>query len=210
MRATPEGGVSSLEAMDISHLENLFGSEDISLVPLFGVSEERLLHEAETRANVADEATPDLSTYYLVNAPDDQLEMLAGKLLKEDTVEAAYIKPPAEPAAATEEQDESINEMLPADGEAPPVTADFTTRQIYLNAAPSGIDARYSWSLAGGRGTGVRVIDIEGAWRFTHEDLTQNQGGVVGTQSTSLGWRNHGTAVVGEIGGDINAFGITG
>ena len=31
-----------------------------------------------------------------------------------------------------------------------------------------------------------------------------------GTQSTDLGWRNHGTAVVGEFGGDVNAFGITG
>ena len=61
------------------------------------------------------------------------------------------------------------------------------------------------------RGTGVRIIDIEGAWRFTHEDLLQNQGGVVGgTQTTDIGWRNHGTAVIGEFGGDRNAFGVTG
>jgi hypothetical protein len=62
-----------------------------------------------------------------------------------------------------------------------------------------------------GKGANVRLIDIEGAWRFTHEDLTQNQGGVVGgTMSTSIGWRNHGTGVVGEFGGDFTPFGITG
>jgi hypothetical protein len=31
-----------------------------------------------------------------------------------------------------------------------------------------------------------------------------------GTQSTDIGWRNHGTAVTGEFGGDENTFGITG
>ena len=52
---------------------------------------------------------------------------------------------------------------------------------------------------------------MPGAWRFSHEDLVQNQGGVIGgTQSTDIGWRNHGTAVTGEFGGDDNAFGITG
>ena len=71
--------------------------------------------------------------------------------------------------------------------------------QLYLEAAPGGIDARYAWLCAGGRGRDVRIIDIEGAWRFTHEDLLQNQGGVIGgVQSVDLGWRNHGTAVVGS------------
>jgi hypothetical protein len=57
----------------------------------------------------------------------------------------------------------------------------------------------------------VRIIDIEGAWRFSHEDLLQNQGGVIGgTPSPDLNWRNHGTAVVGTFGGDLNAFGVTG
>jgi subtilisin family serine protease len=41
--------------------------------------------------------------------------------------------------------------------------------------------------------------------------MLQNQGGVIGgTQSSDIGWRNHGTAVTGVIGGDDNAFGITG
>jgi hypothetical protein len=101
--------------------------------------------------------------------------------------------------------------MLPTMDEAPPVTPDFTTRQGYLLAAPGGIDAVFAATQPGGRGAGVRIIDVEGAWRFTHEDLTQNQGGVVGgTTSPDIGWRNHGTAVMGEFGGDVNGAGITG
>lgn len=62
--------------------------------------------------------------------------------------------------------------------------------------------------MPGGRGTGVRVTDCEWGWRFTHEDLVANQGGVVvGTASTDT---DHGTAVLGEISGDVNAFGVTG
>lgn len=210
LRAAPDGSVASLEAGDIKPLANLFSPKDVSLIPLFGLNEDRLLHETETLGPAFEEAPPDLSTYYRVDAPAAKLEEMAENLLKNDAVEAAYIKPPAEPAMAPEVQEESINEAMPAAEEAPPATPDFTARQIYLNAAPAGVDARYAWTRPGGRGAGVRIIDIEGAWRFTHEDLKQNQGGVIGTQSTSLTWRNHGTAVVGEIGGDANATGIMG
>jgi hypothetical protein len=210
LRATPEGSVRSLAARDITALTDMFSTEDVSFVPLFGVSEDRLLHEATTLVPTFDEPPPDFSVYYKVDAPDDRLEELEKRLLQDDAVEGAYIKPPAEPAMASKAEDEPINVLSPAVEEAPPATPDFAAHQIYLNAAPAGIDARYAWTRSGGRGAGVRVIDIEGAWRFTHEDLKQNQGGVVGTQSTSLGWRNHGTAVIGEIGGDHNTVGILG
>ena len=210
LRATPTGSVRSLEAVDVASLEDLLSAEDVSLVPLFGVSEERITLETQAFAAAAEAPLPDFSTFYRVQAPDERLEELADNLREADVVEAAYIKPPAEPAWAAEAEAELINAMMPAEEEAPPVTGDFRARQIYLNAAPAGIDAPYAWTQPGGRGSGVRIIDIEGAWRFTHEDLTQNQGGVVGTQSTNLNWRNHGTAVVGEIGGDANTVGIMG
>src|SRR3954467_286464 len=74
--------------------------------------------------------------------------------------------------------------------------------------APGGIDAQFAWTLPGGGGKGVRIIDCEWGWRFTHEDLLTNQGGVVaGTSSTDT---DHGTAVLGVISGDRNAHGITG
>ncbi|MBF6052823.1 S8 family serine peptidase [Streptomyces eurocidicus] len=113
--------------------------------------------------------------------------------------------------AAGSEGRAPLNDMVPDAADAPPVTPDFTARQGYLDVAPGGIDARYAWTLPGGRGAGVRVIDCEWGWRFTHEDLLRNQGGIVsGTGSTDTAFVNHGTAVLGEIGGDVNAFGVTG
>ena len=96
----------------------------------------------------------------------------------------------------------------PGPGGRPAHDAGLPADQGYLDAAPGGVDARYAWTWPGGGGAGVRIIDCEWGWHFDHEDLTGNQGGiVVGTGSTD---RNHGTAVLGEIGGDRNAFGITG
>ena len=203
LRATMEG-VASIAGANVSPLKELLASEEMALMPLFGVGEERLQAQASSLAAETGADVPDLSVYYRVEAPDKQLDKLAERLLQMDGIEAAYVKPPSEPAQLR------LNDMTPQ-VEEPPVTPDFTARQGYLDAAPGGIDARYAWTHGGGGGAGVRIIDIEGAWRFSHEDLLQNQGGVVGgTQSTDIRWRNHGTAVVGEFGGDRNAFGITG
>jgi hypothetical protein len=171
------------------------------LRPLFGASEERV-----AAASAAVTGEPDLATFYRVEAPDDELDVLAEALAASEAVEAAYVKPPAEPATAPA----GINDMVALPDE-PPATPNFTARQFYLEAAPAGVDARRAWTRAGGRGTGVRVIDIEGAWQFSHEDLLQNQGGVVGgTPSSDQRWRDHGTAVVGVIGSDENTIGTTG
>jgi hypothetical protein len=140
------------------------------------------------------------------------LEGLAEKLLTHAVVEAAYVKPAAELALAVAELVPEltigINEMQPSPQEAPLATPDFTTRQSYLDPAPVGVDARYAWTQPGGSGADVRVIDCEWGWNFTHEDLLQNQGGIV--IGTFAGAIDHGTAVQGEISGDRNSLGITG
>ncbi len=216
LRVSPTD-VASVTGASVSSLETLLVSEGVTLTPLFGESEDRLKDEAAAMAPTAEgEDAPDLSVFYRVDAPDERLEDLCERFLKLDVVEAAYIKPPAEPATAVapperETETEVVNDMVALEEEAPPATADFTSRQGYLNAAPAGVDARYAWRFPGGKGHGVRIIDIEGAWRFSHEDLIQRQGGVVGgTPTSNLGWENHGTAVVGEIGADENTFGATG
>jgi len=204
LRATREG-VASME-LDVSPLKEFLESEGVTLQPLFGVREERLENTAARLASEIGAEVPDLSVYYRVEAPDERLDSLAEQLRELEVIEAAYVKPPAEIP-----EELQINVMTPLSEEPPVHTPDFTSRQGYLNPAPEGIDARYAWTLPGGSGAGVSIIDIEGAWNFSHEDLLQNQGGVVGgTQSSDLHWRNHGTAVVGEFGGDRNSFGITG
>jgi hypothetical protein len=65
------------------------------------------------------------------------------------------------------------------------------------------VDARFAWAVPGGSGAGVRIIDIEVAWNFAHEDLLVNQGGVVaGIPSADADSVNHGTAAVGVFSGD--------
>ncbi|MDJ0588494.1 MAG: S8 family peptidase [Pleurocapsa sp. MO_226.B13] len=216
LRATKEQ-VTSVTGENVTPLVNLLNLENATLEPLFGVSEERLKQEAASLASTTGERVPDLSNHYRVRAGDEQLDELATRLSGLEFVEAAYVKSAAqlavmlEEAVEKEESVEALNDMMPASSEAPPVTPNYTSRQGYLNSAPEGIDAHYAWTLSGGRGRGVGIIDIEGAWRFTHEDLSQNQGGIVGgTPSTDLGWRNHGTAVIGEFGADVNSFGCTG
>ncbi|MGE3154069.1 MAG: S8 family peptidase [Nitrospiraceae bacterium] len=166
------------------------------------MSEERLQAQAAALAAETGADVPDLSVYYHVEAPDDRLDALAERFQRLEGIEAAYVKPAAEPAEFR------FNDMAPQTGEPPTHSPDFTARQGYLGASPVGIEAQYAWTVPGGRGPGVNIIDIEWGWRFTHEDLTQNQGGVVsGTNSPD---DNHGTAVLGEFSGDRNAFGITG
>ncbi|MGZ9123850.1 MAG: S8 family peptidase [Candidatus Binatia bacterium] len=180
---------------DVNQVLEAYGA---SIRPLFG----RAGTGVAARVSTAP-ADSELGQYFKVEAADDQLDELAEQLRQQPGVTAAYIKPPAEPPV--------LNDMLPRSAEAAPLTVDFSSRQGYLQAAPAGIDAPFAWAMSGGKGDGVRVIDIEGAWLFTHEDLVGNQGGIVGgTPSADIAWRNHGTAVIGEIGGDENAFGITG
>jgi Subtilase family len=206
-------GVRSDAGAETTSLNAVLARHGALMRPLFGLSEHRL------RANVAGAVTSDLvpdgmpalERFYHVDAADDRLETMAAELLEHPLVEAAYVKPAgALPVAVVEEiiAAAPLNDMVPAPGDAPPATQDFTARQGYLDAAPGGIDARYAWTVPGGSGSGVRVIDCEWGWRFSHEDLLQNQGGVVaGTSSTDT---NHGTAVLGEISGDRNGLGIIG
>ena len=230
-RALGEG--ASAASVDSGALAAVVTDAGATIRPLFGANPERLRNEIRARAlpGVTLDDLPDLSAYYRVDAPDEKLDDLAEKLRRHASVAAAYVKPAAQPAvtlktpavtgpyrphaSSTAQPIDAtvapINDMLPRVDEAPPATPDFTARQIYLQPAPAGIDAVFAWTQPGGSGAGVRIIDIEGEWRFTHEDLTVNQGGVVGgTQPNDLGWRNHGTAVIGEFGGDRNGMGITG
>lgn len=201
LRTTMEG-VASRTGTDVSLLADLLTTEGITLEPLFGISEERLQARTATLSAETGADIPDLSVYYHVEAPDGRLDDLAKRFQEMDGIEAAYVKPPAEPAEFR------MNDMPPQAEEPPVVTPDFTARQAYLGAAPTGIEAQHAWTVPGGRGAGVNIIDIEWGWRFTHEDLTQNQGGVVsGTNSSD---DNHGTAVLGEFSGDRNTTGITG
>jgi hypothetical protein len=156
-------------------------------------------------------AVPDLSQFYSVQVAEDRKDELAERLRRHPLIEAAFIKPAPEPPVRPPTAGGPAS-ALPSAVPAPPAPpAKFTPRQTYLDKGPGGIDARFAWTRPGGGGAGVNIIDVEGEWNFAHEDLIVNQGGMIGgSGANSLDWRNHGTAVVGEIGADVNAFGCTG
>jgi subtilisin family serine protease len=75
----------------------------------------------------------------------------------------------------------------------------FEPTQGYLYDPPNGIGAPEVWSLPGAKGKGITICDIEGNWNRAHEDLPTGIPLIGGTVINDLGWRNHGTAVLGEM-----------
>ena len=93
------------------------------------------------------------------------------------------------------------------------VDDDYAADQDYLDAAPTGIDARWAWTQPNGEGSGVGVIDLEQGWLPNHEDIVakaptlvygDNRDGINGYKG------NHGTAVLAEMIAEDNTVGVVG
>lgn len=220
-----ERSIASDANADVSQLSATLRRLNLELRPLFGETESRLI----ARASELTQASPRppeeaLERFYALEVPNDQADAVAAELAAVQGIAGAYVQPDPFPpvgeavidrlgVSGSDEppsQSAAINGWTPSPEPAPPSTPNFVPRQTYRDPAPGGIDVAMAWSRPGGRGAGVRIIDCEGAWRFTHEDLLQNQGGVIGPETTDVVWRNHGTAVVSVIGGDDNGFGVLG
>ena len=85
--------------------------------------------------------------------------------------------------------------------------------QRYLQPAPDGVDAAAAWGFRGGRGEGVQFVDVEEAWRWTHEDLDAL--GVTLLRNTNRDGRNgfpgdHGNATLGVVAGVDHTVGVVG
>jgi hypothetical protein len=198
------GGFESRAGASVRGLAEELSAEGVTVEPLFGMSEDKIRERVLSLAEAPD--LPDMGVFYHVSAEVEDLEGLAERLRRLDEVAGAYVKPPGALPVVIDE--EIIAETVPADSEPPAATPNFLARQIYLNPAPAGVDARYAWTLSGGRGRGVNIIDCEWGWRFNHEDLRINQGGVV--IGSGIANDDHGTAVLGEVSGDRNGLGVEG
>ncbi len=91
-----------------------------------------------------------------------------------------------------------------------PTPPNLEPQQGYLNAAPDGVNARSAWSVPGGTGAGVQVADIEGDWNLNHADLSATLIGPTPQDPDPAHYANHGTAVLGIMGGHNNGWGVTG
>lgn len=169
----------------------------LQLNRLFHLLEQTLAEERAIGERRAGKELADLDLYVEVplvpGTQHAEIRALVAKLDALPSVETAYAEPAATPATV----------------DTAPATSLYSASQGYLRPAPAGIDADFAWTRRGGNGNNVRIVDVEGAWRTTHEDLPAmfHTGG---TQYSDLHWRNHGTAVMGEMIGGANAYGVTG
>jgi len=140
------------------------------------------------------------------------LELLAG-LIEDPDIETAFLEPRPVPASLGFDSDGGFTP--PADTSSgiekstASTTPNFVVLQDYLGPPPEGMNALAAAAYPGGDGDGTRIIDIEGAWFWSHEDLSApfySAGGMIDDQD----WRNHGTAVLGEIVGKDNSYGVRG
>lgn len=163
---------------------------------LFTRPENDLDKEKQEGERAIHEELADLNLFYYVRIKDatpDGTAQLIDHLNALNIVEIAYAEPVIELAA-----------------DIAPATPNYAANQGYLDAAPTGIDARYAWTFPGGRGEQVRIGDVERNWRLDHEDLPGNiwRGGTLANAFPDD--IEHGTAVLGELVGLDDGHGVTG
>ncbi len=81
----------------------------------------------------------------------------------------------------------------------PPAAAFSSPPRGIFTRRPSASAPSTCGALAGAKGKGITICDIEGNWNRSHEDLPSGISLIGGTVINDLGWRNHGTAVLGEM-----------
>ncbi|ESQ73913.1 RICIN domain-containing protein [Asticcacaulis sp. AC402] len=107
---------------------------------------------------------------------------------------------------------EVIEQVYPgvyAEGAQAMPTANVSNQQWYLDAAPTGVNARPLWSMPGGQGQGVTAVDVEFDWVTDHEDLPPGLSGRPAC-AYDYGGSEHGTAVLGVMAAVHNGLGVDG
>ncbi|MCP4547181.1 MAG: S8 family serine peptidase [bacterium] len=176
--------------------------------PAAALTAERIAAEARYGG-----ALPDLNSYaQMLDVASDRGTLLAvlKAILALPEVESAWLEPVAVPAALgfdafTGETPTFTESATRSDRDTP----DFTGNQGYMNDAPEGVGAWSVTGIPGADGATVQVVDVEGAWLWSHEDLPEPFF-EAGNNIDDQGWRNHGTAVLGEIRGSDNGLGVRG
>ena len=123
---------------------------------------------------------------------------LAKKMSRRGSIWKAYVAPRPVPASIADNGHAGSRNFEPSQG--------------YLHSPPNGIGAMSVWPIKGGRGEKIKICDIEGNWNLRHEDLPKGIQRIGGTLASGLSWRNHGTAVLGEmvsLPGDVGTVGIS-
>ncbi len=205
-------GLQGMEAADFGRrLEGLIPGH--RLERRFSQTWDEVLAQRSLALSRGAQDLPDLNLYATLSGAHGERKALLQvlrELRADPAVETAFLEPVAVPAAlGFDAFTGAVPEMVKGGYGDRSDTPDFTSEQGYLNAPPEGVNAWVVEDSTGADGATVQVVDVEGAWLWSHEDLPTP---VIelGGQIDNLSWRNHGTAVVGEVRGDDNAYGVRG
>lgn len=190
---------------EIDNINFLFLNIKAKSIRLFSQSEDELDRQKNKGESLSHKELEDLNSYHQIifdSLSKSEIENLVNQLNNSNLVEIAYFTSlPSLPVIGT-----------PAD--VAPTTNNFTAQQGYLDAAPGGIGARSAWASYNNiRGNGIRLADLEYGWNVDHEDLRLTTGSLFNINRDDdflAGCRDHGTAVLGEIIGEDNNYGVTG
>lgn len=185
-----DGEWISLNKTDITPVTQFFAEfPSVEIRRMFdSVSEEKLTQDKINGEARTGQELADLNLWFFCHLPQDVNEQaFVDGLNSFDVVEIAYPSPIPEVAAIRD------------------TTPDFSDTQDYLYEAPYGVSAEFAWNFLGGEGDSMKWIDIEFGWNWTHEDHPEPffEGGV-------QEYSDHGVAVVGEVSGVHNEYGIKG
>src|SRR5262245_21901156 len=110
----------------------------------------------------------------------------------------------------------AVSLLVPVSSKAATPLEDQSLEQLqgYLDPSPTGMDVRYAWTLEGGKGENVRIIDIEVNWNLNHTDLRAATSDLLvyeeGSDPQPDENINHGTAILGELVAADDGIGVTG
>jgi hypothetical protein len=165
-----------------------------TLQPLFDAMPAEELADIIDAIREEGEEPPDPFAWFSIPCDEGVADDLVAALLALPMVDHAAVRPIVVPVGAVSF-----------------ATNPHSAVATHLAPAPFGMDARYAWDVAGGRGDSVHVDVIEGGWRLTHEDLAGAHIRVVSVvPTTDQEAIDHGTSVAGIIVASDNGVGAVG
>lgn len=199
-RATPEGVVSQagVALQDVTELEV---DRNVQFEQLIRLPQERINFIEQRAAQSSGIAQPDLAGMMQVIAADEQLQAVADALHASDLIEWVEF--------------EEINPPPPTGTpciDIAPVTPDYVPMQTYRGPDP-GMNMDQFWSITQAKGAKVKIANCEYWYNGDHEDLCDiipEPGQTPHPNALANGWDNHGTAVMGQLVGGENDYGVTG
>jgi hypothetical protein len=202
-RATDAGDLISLAGANLDDLAAARAVHQMTFRPLIQLPDETIAFIERRAARMSGLAQPDLAGMMIVNVAEESIQAAADALLASPLTEWVYFEELTPPPPGA---------VLTPCSDIPPVTPSYVHLQTYRGPNP-GLNMLAAWQEFDARGAGIRIADCEYGYNADHEDLCDiipEPGQTPHPNVISNGWDEHGTAVLGELVAEENAYGCTG